>query len=330
MASDPIELLSRIAPCSDDEAAAVFGASGKENLFNAITALPPGRARAAKRRLRRPLVLALAVIVVAGATGAAWAMTRGSARETTSIDCLINGETTGIDASSGDPASDCAAIWPAPVPKLQAYADASGNGVVVIPASTKPQSGWTPIESQDVALIVLQENLLDNINGLDSACFSSAQAQAFARQQLNRSGLIGWTIDVRPLAQQENAPAPAGTKVAPGVVDGPNCYGGFADPTSKTVTLFGGPGSQAGPANWPPHQLADSLRPLTSDCMSLSAMQMAVVQRATALGMSQTVENEHNYRLTVTKDDTMRCASVYETVGGTIFVVVRGPARATG
>jgi hypothetical protein len=44
--------------------------------------------------------------------------------------------------------------------------------------------------------------------------------------------------------------------------------------------------------------------------------------------MSQTVENDHNYRLTATKDDTMRCASVYETEGGTTFVVVRGPTRA--
>jgi hypothetical protein len=327
MASDPIELLSRIAPISDESAAEVFGASGKENLLDAITAHSPRRERASIRRLRRPLVIAVAVIAVAAVTGAAWAMTRSSARETTSVDCLINGVTTVIDASSGDPASDCAAIWPSPVPKLQAYADASGNGVVVIPASEKPQAGWTQIESQDVALIVLQENLGDEINGLDSGCFSSAQARTFAQQQLTRSGLIGWTVDVRPPVQPANAPTPAGTKAAPGVSGGEDCYGGFADPTSKTITLFG-QGNQAAPAIWPPQQLAQSLRPLTNECLSLSAMQNAVVERATALGMSQTVENDHNYRLTATKDDSMRCASVYETEGGTTFVVVRGPANA--
>jgi hypothetical protein len=317
-APDSIELLSRIAPLSDAEAAEAF--TGRDDLLAAIVReSPPSR-----RRIRRPLVLVIALVAIAVVTGTAWAMTRGSARETTSVDCLINGVTTVIDASSGDPASDCAAIWPAPVPKLRAYADASGTGVVVIPAREEPRAGWTRIESQDVALIVLQENLGDEINGLDSGCFSSAQAEAFARQQLTRSGLLGWTIDVRPPVQQQNAQPPAGTKAAPGVGGGSDCYGGFADPTSKTVTLFG-QGNRAGPANWPPQELANSLRPLTQECLSLAAMQSAVVQRATALGMSQTVENDHNYRLTATKDDTMRCATVYETEGGTTFVVVRGP-----
>ena len=75
-----------------------------------------------------------------------------------------------------------------------------------------------------------------------------------------------------------------------------------------------------------PHQLADSLRPLTQECLSLSAMQSEVEQRATALGMSQTVENERNYQLTAVKDNTMRCATVYETIGGTTDIVLRGPA----
>lgn len=308
MASDWMEQLSRITPVSDEDAAHAFGPAGKEDLLDAITALPPGRERTAIRRLRRPLVLAVAALVVAGATGAAWAMTRGSARETTAVDCLIGGVTTIINATSGDPASDCAAIWPAPVPKLQAYADATGGGVVVIPASDKPQSGWTPIESQDVALIVLQENLDDHINGLDSGCFSSAQATTFAQQQLSRLGFIGWTVD----AQSSSSTAA-------------NCYGGFADPSSQTVTLQP-MGDQSGAATWPPHQLADSLRPLTSECLSFSAMKSEVVQRATALGMSQTVENDHNYELNATEDNTMSCATVYETVGGTTDVVIRGPA----
>ena len=325
MASNPIDLLSRLAPISDEDAAGVFAPAGKENLLDAITALASGREPSAARRLRRPLVLAVAALVVAGAAGAAWAMTRASARETTAVDCLIGGVTTVINATSGDPAADCAAIWPAPVPTLQAYSDSTGGGVVVIPASEKPQAGWTPIESQDVALIVLQESLDDTINGLDSACYSSSQATAFAQQQLNRLGFIGWSVTVRPPAQQQNPAPPAGTKSAPGVEGSADCYVGFADPSSQSVTLMA-MGDQSGAANWPPHQLADSLRPLTSQCLSLSAMQSAVVRRATALGMSQTVENDHNYELNATRDDTMRCATVYETVGGTTDVVIRGPA----
>jgi hypothetical protein len=321
-ASDPTELLARLASVSDDEAAEVFGA-GKAHLFSAITQLPQGRSRPA---LRRPLVIAVAALVVFAATGAAWALTRGSARETTAVDCRIGGGTTVIDATSGNPATDCAAIWPAPVPKLQAYDNGIG-GIAVIPASETAPAGWTAIESQDVALIVLQESLDDNVNGLDSACFSSARATTFAQQQLDRLGLVGWTTAVRPAAQQPNTPAPVGTKSAPTTAGPADCYGGYADPTTKTVTLMA-MGDQSGAATWPPHKLADSLRPLTQECLSLSAMENEVVQRATALGMSQTVENASNYQLKTVKDDTMRCATVTESVTGTAYVIVRGPVHA--
>lgn len=331
-APDSIEMLSQIAPVSDEAAAAAFGTSGKEGLLDAITHLAPGRARPARRRLRRPLVVAVALVAVAAATGAGWAMTRGSAQETTAVDCKIGGGTTVINATSGDPATDCAAIWPAPVPKLQAYDDGTG-GVAVIPASQKAPASWTLIASQDVALIELQESLDDNINGLDSACFGSSAATTFAQQQIGRLGFIGWSVHVRPTQQQSVQP-PQGSKSAPSAT-GQGCYGGFADPQAKTVTLMSA-GDQSGPANWPPHQLADSLRPFTSECLSLPAMQSAVEQRATSLGMSQTtslgmsqtVENDHNYVLNSTQDDTMRCATVYETVGATTDVVVRGPAQA--
>ena len=43
--------------------------------------------------------------------------------------------------------------------------------------------------------------------------------------------------------------------------------------------------------------------------------------------MSQTVENERNYQLKAVKDDTLSCATVTESVGGTTYVIVRGPAR---
>ena len=303
----PLEQLSRIAPISDEEAAAVFGPAGREQLLEAITRLSPGRKRRARLRHRRPLVIALAALVVAAATGAGWALTHRDATETTAVDCMIGGGTTVIDATSGDPAADCAAVWPAPVPKLQAYDNGLG-GVAVIPSGEKPPANWTPIQSQDVALIGLQEALDDNINGLDSRCFDNPSATTLARRELDRLGFVDWTVDVRSTSET-----------------GHLCYGGFADPEAKTVTLAAS-GDQAGPRNWPPRQLANSLRPLTRECLTLPAMTREVEQRATALGMSQTVEDSHNYKLSAAKDDTMRCATVYETVGGTIDVIVRGPA----
>jgi hypothetical protein len=178
--------------------------------------------------------------------------------------------------------------------------------VAVIPSSEKPPANWTPLVSQNVALIELQESLGDQINGLSSTCFSSAAATTFAQQQLDRLGFADWRVDVRSS-------------------DGA-CYGGYTEPDTKTVVLGAG-GDQSGAATWPPHQLADSLRPLTNECLSLPAMKSEVEQRATSVGMSQTVENDHNYRLTATEDDTMRCATVTESVTGTTNVVVRGPAH---
>lgn len=305
-ASDPTELLSRLAPVSDEEAAEVFGA-GKERLRDAITQLPHGRSLFARRGLRRPLVIAVAALVVAAAMGAGWAvLSPGPARETTAVDCAIGGRLgTVIDAMSGDPAADCAAIWPTPVPKLQAYDDGIG-GIAVIPASETPPAGWTPIESQDVALIVLQERLDDHINGLRSGCFTSEQATTFAQQQLDQLGFTGWTVATRSGSEP--------------------CYGGFADAPAKTVTLLS-IGDQSDPASWPPHRLADSLRPLTQQCLSLAAMKREVVQRATALGMSPTVENDRNYVLRAVEDDTLSCATVTESVTGTAYVIVRGPAH---
>ena len=65
---------------------------------------------------------------------------------------------------SGDPAADCAVVWQSlvgsPAPPLTAYDNALG-GVAVIPSSQKPPAGWTPIASQNVALIELQESLGD-------------------------------------------------------------------------------------------------------------------------------------------------------------------------
>jgi hypothetical protein len=309
-APDSITMLSQIAPVSDAEAAEVFGDAGRERLLEAITRLSPGRSRPERRTPRRPLVVAVALFALAAATGAGWSLTRGSAQQTTSVDCLIDGQTTVIASTSGDPAADCAVIWPGPVPRLQAYDNGLG-GVAVIPSSEKPPASWTPIESQDVALIELQASFDDHIDGLSSRCFDAAAATTFAQRQLDKLGFAGWSVEARP-----TAPA------------GPSCYWGFPEAATKTVTLVSG-GDQSGQANWPPRRLADSLRPLTRECLSLAAMTSEVEQRATSLGMSQTAENDGNYRLEAVRDDVLRCATVTETVTGTTYVVVRGPARAS-
>jgi hypothetical protein len=339
-APDPIELLSRIAPLSDDDAARLFGTGGRERLLEAITRLPRKPERPAQPRFRRPLVLAVAVLVAIGTATVAWAITRGGARETTSIDCVIAGVDTGIDATSGNPAADCAAEWQrergTPAPALTAYANSYG-GVTVQPRSEKPLAGSRTLRTQDVALIELQESLDDYLHGLNSNCLTSSQATAFTRQQLDSLGFVGWTVTVRSARSSEspahtptvtnsasNEPRPAPTTSTAG----PICTASdLVDPATATVTLtsdqIGNP-----PPNWLPGRLATSLRPLTKSCLSLPAMRNAVEQKASQLGLSpEPPATMTSYELNVISDDKLRCASLYETVGGTINLILRGPTH---
>jgi hypothetical protein len=340
-APDPIELLSRIAPVSDEEAADLFGATGRERLLEAITHLSLRPARPARRRIRRPLVLAVAVLVAIGTATVAWAIARSGARDTTSIDCVIAGVDSGIDATSGNPAADCAAEWQrergTPAPPLVAYANSYG-GVTVLPRSKKPPAGWRTLHSQDVALIELQESLDDYLNGLNSTCFTNAQATAFTREQLDALGFARWTVNIRSIpASTSSASSPTatsssgrGARPAPAVsTAGPICTGsGLVDPTTTTVTLISGPTGGSPPPNWLPGRLATSLRPLTKDCLSLPAMRNAVEQRASQVGLSPSPPLiRTSYDLNIIKDDKLRCTTLYQTVEGGINLILRGPTH---
>jgi hypothetical protein len=316
-ASSPIESLRRLAPVSDDDAAAVFGAAGREDLLAGVTSLRFGRRpRLLPATRRRRLVLAVAVVaLVAIASAGTWAVLRAPARETTSVECMNAADNSDavIPSVSGDPAYDCAQAWQgafgtAP-PPLAAYDNGLG-GVTVIPRSQKPAAGWTPLETQDVALIELQESLDDYINGLESGCFDGAAATSLTEAKLAQFGLTGWTVTLRT---PQSGAAPAG------------CYGGeVIEPATKTVTLipFGSPGN--GEVF---QKLAAKLQPATQSCLSLPAAVAAVRAAGDALGLSPappaTVDS---YDLSTVTDNSLRCALITETVGGTIFLTVRGPS----
>src|SRR5690349_2856926 len=200
---NPIDSLRRLSPVTDAEAAAVFSAAAREELLDVLTELPFGRSRPARRATpRRRIVLAVAAVgLVAIATAATWAALRGGpARETTSVQCLINGDDAIIPSTSGDPAHDCAVQFKrdhgTTAPALVAY-DNSLGGVTVLVRSQKPPKGWTVLKSQDVALIELQNSLDDYIGGLNSSCFDAKAATAFTDAQLARLGFRNWTVDIR-------------------------------------------------------------------------------------------------------------------------------------
>lgn len=306
--ASPIDSLRRLAPVSDREAAAVFGPAAQEELLRGVTSLPFGHTRRPEQatRRRRPLVLALALVVAAVTAAAAWAVFGSSAQETTSIECVIAGTDTVVPASSGDPAADCALQWQQDLgttpPPLVAYDNGNG-GVTVLPRNQNAPAGFErlPGGSQDVALIQLQESLDDYVNGLNSRCLDGAAATALAQARLTQFGFLGWTVAVRNEGSCTNSDV--------------------VDPTSKTITLIASAvATDPGTAF---RKLAARLRPLTKSCESLPAATAAVRTAAADVGLS---EKTRTYELNAVTDNSLHCASIYETVGGTIFVNLRGPS----
>ena len=329
-----IDSLRRLAPVSDSEAAMVFGAAADDELLAAVTQLPLGRGARPRRapRRRRLVLAAVALALVATATAATWAIVGSPARETTNVQCLIGQSDAVIPSTSGNPAHDCAVDYrrefeTAP-PQLAAYDNGLG-GVTVIPRSAKPQAGWKRLVSgQDVDLIQLQDSLDDYVNGLNSSCLGSGAATSLVQSRLTQFGFTGWTVALRSSgASSTNLPppklSPGGPKAAPAVsaAGTRTCVAGdIVDPTTQSVTLI--PTAVATGAATTFETLAGKLRPLTKSCVSLPTAVASVRAAAAGLGLS---ESARTYELSAVTDNSLHCASIYETVGGTIFLTVRGP-----
>ena len=330
-----IDSVRRLSPVSDAEAAAVFGVVGREDLLAGLAQLSAGRAARPRAVTRRRFVLAVAVVaLVATATAATWVVLRGGpARETTSVQCLIGSSDAIIPSTSGNPAHDCTVDYRrefgTAAPPLVAYDNGLG-GVTVIPRRDKPHTGWKRLVSgQDVALIQLQDSLDDYINGLNSSCLDSKAATSLTEARLVQFGFTGWTVAVRnPDSSATNLPTPTvttgnGAKPAPteSTSGTQACVGGaLVDPTTQSVTLFSNPVATGSQTVF--EKLAARLQPMTRHCQSLPAAVASVRATASSLGLS---ESARGYDLNTVKDNSMRCASIYETVGGTIFLTVRGP-----
>jgi hypothetical protein len=331
-----MDSLRRLAPVSDADAVAVFSAGGREELLEGVTRLPFGRgARPRRHTRRRRLVLAFAVVAIAAtATAATWVvLSRAPARETTSVQCLIGNSDAIIPSTSGNPARDCAVDYRrefgTSAPRLVAYDNGLG-GVTVIPRSAKPRAGWKRLVSgQDVDLIQLQDSLDDYINGLNSGCLDRTAATSLAESKLAQFGFTGWTVLVRGSGPSAtNLPTP---KTEPGKKATPTesasgtktCVASdLVDPATESVTLTPGPVT-TGPSTVF-EKLAAKLRPVTQRCQSLPVAVESLRAAASSLGLS---ESATGYDLNTVTDNSMRCSSIYETVGGTIFLTVRGPHR---
>jgi hypothetical protein len=155
---------------------------------------------------------------------------------------------------------------------------------------------------QNVSAITLQETLDDYVAGLNATCRSSADALDFVRQEVDAAGLSGWTV-------QGDEGADGTTTCADTTI---------VNAKAHTVLLRAMGAPQDPSASY--EKLAAKLRQL-SGCRSAHALTRQVRAAAEDLGLS---EAAHEFILTEVAADGP-CAVVHETVGGTIFLTVRGP-----
>ena len=259
---------------------------------------------------RHVLVPVLVGFLMVAASGIAWAIIGSSATDTVSVGCEIAGSMAVIPSATGDPIADCAAQWLRDTghaaPPLVAY-DTGLGSIAVLPADEAPPSGWTPLPpgtTQNPAMVEMQQWLDDYVSGLNSGCYDDRSAVRMTEVFLQRLGMTTWTVRPAPTSDP-------GTCVDTGILDS----------ATQTVQLraFGNePTLDASYA-----KLAVRLRTIANECKPLDAATREVRAAAAELGLS---EDANEYELTQVTDKHASCTRILEDVGGTIFVVLRGPA----
>jgi hypothetical protein len=315
-------LVTPLARVTDEQLSQATSPAGREALLREIMSTPPSREAPAPRRRRRLPVVAVVGAVVLGGTAIGWAFAMSSARDTVSVECEIEGGSVIIPSATGDPVADCAAQWQRDTgnraPRLVAYDNGQG-GIIVAPADQPPLPGATPLPTgatQNVSMIEVQQSLDDYIAGLNSGCYDNATAVKMTEQTLARVGMGDWTVQPAPSTDfsppSTSSAAPASNQCVDTAI---------LDPATSTVTLraLGGPASPDAPYE----KLAAMLRSIAQGCTSLDATAQQVRSAASELGLS---EAAHQYQLTEVQVKDAGCTTIDENVGGTIFLILRGPA----
>jgi hypothetical protein len=306
-----ISQLAELPRVTDEQFTELAHPDVRDELLARVVSSPVSVEPAQSRRLRHrlPVIAAASATAVVAGTAIGWAITNSGATDTVAVQCEINGADAIIPATSGDPVADCAAEWQRETgtnaPRLVAYDNGHG-GITVAPASQQPAPSSSPLprgSTQNVSAITLQESLDDYISGLNATCHSTDGALAFVRQELQAAGLQEWSVSAPPDGADGSSTC-ANTAIV--------------DAKSHEVLLraLGGPEA----SDLPFMRLAQRLRNL-SGCYSVGELTQRVRATARDLGLS---EAAHEYQLT-TVPTAGSCSIVHETVGGTIFLTIRGP-----
>jgi hypothetical protein len=252
-----------------------------------------------RRRITAVAVLLLSLLTV----GTAWALTR-QPEQTTRILCPENLVTAAV---SGDPVADCARVLSEAgiePPAMAAYTNELG-AVTVVEVGADVPSGLQPLEDdfrQDVSIVEFEAALNDVTTGLDADCYSTDEALPIIDRTIADFG-FEWTVDVVRNADGESS-----------------CAVSFLQPETSTVGLTAVEGSAPGD-DQPWIALGSQLAAtLEEECLDLNQAASLVNDLAEDLDMTEMMS------ITQTEDEQAACTRATVTVGGMVFVDLRGPA----
>jgi hypothetical protein len=154
-----------------------------------------------------------------------------------------------VPIPTGDPLADCAAVWELSfgeaAPEMAAYTSPEG-WIMVQPKAWATPDDWTPLAGDftfDSTLLELDHSLQDEVRGLRSRCFSTAEARSFVEAQLSRLGLTGWAVEQLDPAGDDGGPCASYLQ---------------ADPEGKVVHL--GEADWGSPEDLPVGKMISALR----------------------------------------------------------------------
>lgn len=272
-----------------------------------------------KRTPRRVAALAAvctSVLVLGAGTAYAMGAFRSPRHEALTY-CAVPGQPAPIDVAgpTGDPVENCRIAWRQETgeqpPPLAAFQDSSGRVVVRVAAEPAPEGSKSlgGGNTQDPELIVLDEALIDYVDGLTASCLNEQQARSKAASVIDRTGISGWPV----AAASAPGDYPDGT---------PLCWYASADPDDHSVRVEASPADPAARARIEP--IADALRPSLTECWT----------KQTAAKRVQRAIDDSDFPSSAKRTFVVRqvpqtgtgCATVHLNAAGTLTFTIRGGA----
>lgn len=202
---------------------------------------------------------------------------------------------------------------------MVAYDDGTG-GVAVLWADDPVPEGYEALEPgtyQDTALIELEAALQDIGTGLSSDCYDEAEARAKVQGELDRLGVDTWEVTV------DESRRPDG-------ID--RCASAALLSDQQAVWIFGNAGTGDSRDFGTTTEFAKALHAeMEAQCLNLDeaaelTQSLAAATPGDAVPGSEPTMIVDGLKIDRAIDPTASCTRVNVSIGGALFVVLRGPS----